>query len=233
MQCQGQRGVLEIRFANTGHVHVPRAPVGVHRARLDGVLPGGGLSRRGSGLGRAGGVGWRLWALVPIVLLAVAVALVVSQGDRVVDLVGGTPPPADEFDVRRVEFRHGEIRIEVRNPQRDDLTIALRHRRRRDRPVHASTARRRSAGCARARSSSRTTGSRTSRSRSASRARRASRRRTRSPPRVLTPAAERPRLPRLRADRAARRRRSRSRSGCSGCRRSGAPTRGGWRRSWR
>jgi len=71
-----------------------------------------------------GGVAWRLWALVPIVLLALAVAVVVSQGDRVVDLLGGTPPPADEFDVRRVEFRAGEIRILVRNPQRDDLTIA-------------------------------------------------------------------------------------------------------------
>jgi zinc transporter, ZIP family len=72
-----------------------------------------------------GGVAWRLWALVPIVLLAVAVAGVVSQGDRVVDLVGGNPPPADEFDVRRVEFRPGEIRVQVRNPQPDDLTIAL------------------------------------------------------------------------------------------------------------
>ena len=71
------------------------------------------------------GVVWRLWALVPIVLLAIAVAVVVSQGDRVVDLVGGTPPPADEFDIRRVEFREGEIRVQVRNPQRDDLTIAL------------------------------------------------------------------------------------------------------------
>ena len=72
-----------------------------------------------------GSLGWRLWALVPIVLLALAVALVVSQGDRVVDLVGGAPPPADEFDIRRVEFQPGEIRIQVRNPQRDDLTIAL------------------------------------------------------------------------------------------------------------
>jgi zinc transporter ZupT len=71
------------------------------------------------------GMGWRLWALVPILLLAVAVALVVHQGDRVVDLLGGTPPPADEFDVRRVEFRPGGIRVEVRNPQRDDLTIGL------------------------------------------------------------------------------------------------------------
>ena len=72
----------------------------------------------------AGEVGWRLWALVPVVLLALAVAVVVSQGDRVVDLVGGAPPAADELDVRRVEFRHGEIRVLVRNPQRDDVTIA-------------------------------------------------------------------------------------------------------------
>ena len=78
-----------------------------------------------AGSAAPGGIAWRLWALVPIVLLALAVALVVSQGDRVVDLVGGTPPPADEFDIRRVEFRAGEIRIQVRNPQRDDLTIAL------------------------------------------------------------------------------------------------------------
>ena len=72
----------------------------------------------------AGEVGWRLWALVPILLLALAVAAVVSQGDRVVDLVGGAPPPADELDVRRVELRQGEIRVLVRNPQREDVTIA-------------------------------------------------------------------------------------------------------------
>jgi zinc transporter ZupT len=66
----------------------------------------------------------RAWALVPVLLLALAVALVVSQGDHVVELVGGKPPPADEFDVRRVQLRPGEIRVEVRNPQRDDLTIA-------------------------------------------------------------------------------------------------------------
>ena len=71
-----------------------------------------------------GGVGWRLWALVPVVLLAIAVAFVIAQGDRVVDLVGAGAPPADEFDVRRVQLRPGEIRVQVRNPQRDDLTIA-------------------------------------------------------------------------------------------------------------
>ena len=72
----------------------------------------------------AGEVGWRLWVLVPIVLLALAVALVVSQGDRVVELVGGAPPPADEVDIRRVELRRGEIRVLVRNPQRDEVTLA-------------------------------------------------------------------------------------------------------------
>ena len=71
-----------------------------------------------------GGLAWRLWALVPLVGLALAVTLVVSLGDRVVDLVGGSPPPADAFDVRRVELRSGVIHVLVRNPQRDDLTIA-------------------------------------------------------------------------------------------------------------
>ena len=37
---------------------------------------------------------------------------------------GESPPPADQFDVRRVEFSPGEIRIKVTNPQREDLTIA-------------------------------------------------------------------------------------------------------------
>ena len=62
--------------------------------------------------------------LVPVVLLAVAVAFVVSRGDQIVDLIGANPPPADEFDIRRVELQPGEVRILVRNPQHDDLTIA-------------------------------------------------------------------------------------------------------------
>jgi ZIP family zinc transporter len=69
-------------------------------------------------------VGWRLWALVPVLLLAVAVGAVVTSGSSLTELVGRNPPPADEFDIRRVEFEPGEIRISVRNPQRDDLRIA-------------------------------------------------------------------------------------------------------------
>jgi len=71
-----------------------------------------------------GRVGWRLWALVPVLLLALAVGVVVTSGSSLVDLVGTNPPPVDEFDIRRVEFKPSEIRITVRNPQPDDLTIA-------------------------------------------------------------------------------------------------------------
>ena len=67
---------------------------------------------------------WRLWALVPIVLLALAVGGYVASGASLAEMIGTNPPPADEFDVRRVEFEPGEIRIRVTNPQADDLTIA-------------------------------------------------------------------------------------------------------------
>jgi zinc transporter ZupT len=61
---------------------------------------------------------------LPVLLLAVVVGVFVTSGGSLVDLIGRNPPPADEFDVRRVEFKPGEIRIRVTNPQRDDLTIA-------------------------------------------------------------------------------------------------------------
>ncbi len=69
-------------------------------------------------------VAWRLWALAPILLLALVVGAFFAGGSSLVDLVGRNPPPADEFDIRRVEFRPGEIRVLVRNPQPDELTIA-------------------------------------------------------------------------------------------------------------
>ena len=78
----------------------------------------------GSAATTQGRLNWRLWAVVPVLLLALAVGAVVTAGSALVDLVGSNPPPADEFDIRRVEFSPGEIRILVRNPQRDDLTIA-------------------------------------------------------------------------------------------------------------
>jgi zinc transporter ZupT len=68
--------------------------------------------------------GWRLWALVPLLLLVGTVAIFAASGTTLLDLVGRAPPPADRFDIRRVEFKPGEIRIRVTNPQRQELTIA-------------------------------------------------------------------------------------------------------------
>ena len=71
-----------------------------------------------------GGARWRLWALGPLLLLIAVVAAFSAWGDSVTNLLGRNPPPADQVDVRRVEFKPGEIRIKVTNPQRDDLTVA-------------------------------------------------------------------------------------------------------------
>jgi zinc transporter, ZIP family len=78
----------------------------------------------GSFAARFGGAHWRLWALVPIAALVCAVALFVSTGGSLLELVGQSPPPRDELDVRRVEFRPGEIKVKVTNPQREDITLA-------------------------------------------------------------------------------------------------------------
>jgi zinc transporter, ZIP family len=67
---------------------------------------------------------WRIWAFLPILLLAGVVSTFAATGGSLVSLIGANPPQPDEFDIRRVEFKPGEIRIRITNPQRDDLTIA-------------------------------------------------------------------------------------------------------------
>ena len=74
--------------------------------------------------GRMSGA-WRLWALVPLVALVAMVSLFATTGGSLIDLLGRAPPPADAFDVRRVEFKPGEINVRVTNPQPEDLTIAV------------------------------------------------------------------------------------------------------------
>jgi ZIP family zinc transporter len=78
----------------------------------------------GSVASKLSGTHWRLWGLVPIAALVGAVALFVSTGDSLIELVGQSPPPKDELDVRRVEFRPGQIKVKVTNPQREKITIA-------------------------------------------------------------------------------------------------------------
>jgi zinc transporter, ZIP family len=67
---------------------------------------------------------FRLWSLIPLALLAAVVIAFVASGDSLTGLVRDNPPPADEFDIRRVEFHPGEIKIRVTNPQQEELTIA-------------------------------------------------------------------------------------------------------------
>jgi len=73
----------------------------------------------------ARGGAWRLWALVPLLLLVAVVAAFGAAGGSITELLGRTPPPTDEFDIRRVELKPGEVRIRVTNPQTQELSIAL------------------------------------------------------------------------------------------------------------
>jgi zinc transporter, ZIP family len=72
---------------------------------------------------RMGAARWRLTALLPILLLVGAVSLFAAGGTSLLDLVGKRAPQLDEFDIRRVELRPGEIRMRVSNPQRGKLEI--------------------------------------------------------------------------------------------------------------
>jgi zinc transporter ZupT len=72
---------------------------------------------------RLGASRWRLTALLPILLLVGAVSLFAASGTSLLDLVGKRAPQLDEFDIRRVELRPGEIRVRVTNPQRGKLGI--------------------------------------------------------------------------------------------------------------
>ena len=76
-------GILEIDFANTGHfmfhAHSPSS-----RSSGGWVLRG----RRLTTLAERSGAGWRLWALVPLVLLVGVVALFAATGGSVLDLLG-------------------------------------------------------------------------------------------------------------------------------------------------
>jgi uncharacterized protein (TIGR00255 family) len=62
-------------------------------------------------VGRQADLRWRLWAVVPVIVLIAIVFGMLSSGNSIVGLIGHAPPPADEFSVRKVEFAPGEITI--------------------------------------------------------------------------------------------------------------------------
>jgi hypothetical protein len=77
-----------------------------------------------AGVRRAGGAGWRLWALAPIAAARRGRSASWSTGSSLART--DRPRPAARRPVRRAPGRvqAGEIRIRVTNPQREDLTIA-------------------------------------------------------------------------------------------------------------
>ena len=211
MLCQGAARDHRARVPQRGHVHVPRAPVGVRRARLDGLLRGERLVESGSLRSEA-----RRRALAAVgaradrsLLVGAVVALRLDRRLARSTSSGRTRRRATSSTSAGSSSEPGEIKIRVTNPQRDDDHDRLGDRRRRDRPVLRSTGPRRSAAALGDDRRPVRLGRRTSRSPSASRARPGSRRRRRSrpPSRRLRPRREE--LPRLRADRLPRRRRSR------------------------
>ena len=108
MQCQGQRGVIEISFANEGlfmfHAHQSEFT----EPRLDGLLQRRRLMEAcAERLGRASA---GAWALGSIVILALVVGAFAATGSSLVELIGRNPPRPTSSTGRRVEFRPGEIR---------------------------------------------------------------------------------------------------------------------------
>ena len=171
-------------------VHVPRASVRVHRARLAGLLRGRRVSdhaateRELQGERSSGLPAWLL-GLIPLVLIIVAIgsfALLDGPG-----LAERTGPPAEELAVERTVLEPGVIALTVRNDGPDEVVggpgdrqrrvRAVHRRRRADRPArdrhrHGSASRGSRARPTRSRSSPRAAARSCTRSRSRSRRRR-------------------------------------------------------------
>ena len=125
MQCQGQRGILELRFPYEGqymfHAHQSEfAQLGwmglfdvvcLMEARADVSTPG-----------RTGRVpAWVLGA-VPLALIALALAtFALLDGPGLTDRTG---PPVEELAVERTVLEPGRIDLTVRNDGPDDVTLA-------------------------------------------------------------------------------------------------------------
>ncbi|MFY9264322.1 MAG: ZIP family metal transporter [Solirubrobacterales bacterium] len=79
--------------------------------------------RLAAGTGRSRTVR-RFMAVLPLVLLALALAVFSAVDSRVFGLIGDSPPPADSFSFSNVQFKDEGIVVHVTNPQTEPLTIA-------------------------------------------------------------------------------------------------------------
>src|SRR4051794_27883712 len=107
-------------------LHVPRAPVRVHRARLAGVLRGHVMEARGAteeDLRRdeSGGAPIGLLGLAPLVLIAAALGTFTALDGP--GLAARRGPPAEELAVEQTVLRPGTIELTVRNDGPDAVTI--------------------------------------------------------------------------------------------------------------
>src|SRR3954453_20731442 len=106
-------------------VHVPRAPVRVHRARLAGLLRGVLMEGRAAtdhDLHSEHRVpGW-LSGLVPLVLIAAALDGFAALGGPGLGERRG--PPAEELAVEKTRLQPGVIELTVRNDGPDAVSIA-------------------------------------------------------------------------------------------------------------
>lgn len=66
-----------------------------------------------------------LGAVLPLLLLAAALAMFTAWDTKVFGLIGGNPPPPDELSVSTVKFEENRILASVTNPQPEPITIAV------------------------------------------------------------------------------------------------------------
>lgn len=67
----------------------------------------------------------RAYALLPLLILAIALAAFTGFDSKIFALIGGNPPPADQLSVSTVKFEDQKIVATVTNPQPEPISIAI------------------------------------------------------------------------------------------------------------
>lgn len=123
VQCQAQRGILEFTFAEhrSRPLHVPRAPVGVHRTWLDGHVRrgrGGVVNQRPTSPSteqadaKQTGAGSLVWLIAPLALLAAAIWWLIAT-NPLASFDNGAPP-VEQVTVERTIIGTNGVRLLVR-----------------------------------------------------------------------------------------------------------------------
>ena len=128
MLCQGQRGILEMRFPNAGkymfHAHQSEFTELGWLGLLRGLGASHGSRRRHRWRRGAAPRGLPAWVLglVPLLLIIAAVGAFAALGGPGLGERRG--PPAEELAVERTKLVPGAIELTVRNDGPDAVTVA-------------------------------------------------------------------------------------------------------------